>query len=427
MSQRLERPFDKAAGLWYHPGERGERGVDRVILHCDMNSFYASVELLDHPDLRDRPVAVCGDPESRHGVILAKNEGAKAFGVRTAETVWQARRKCPELVLLPSHREKYVYYSKKINAIYERYTDLVEPFSIDESWLDLTGSLHLFGGDAKQVADEIRKRVRAETGLTLSAGVSFNKVFAKMGSDYRKPDATTVISRENFRDLLWPLPVSALLFVGRAAERTLAEHGIHTIGDLAVTDRAVLMRLLGKAGATLRAYADGSEHSPVVPLRDQPPPKSVGNGCTFPQNLTGWEELRSGAAGLADSVAERLRQVGMKCTTVQVTIRDPQFRDICRQRRLEAPTFVTRDILEAACALIRAAWRPDAPVRALTITAQNLLPEGEAAEQLDLFAVNASQRRAKLEKLERAVDGVRQKYGHDALSLASAARGEEKR
>ena len=397
--------------------------MDRVILHCDMNSFYASVELLDHPELKERPVAVCGDPGSRHGVILAKNEGAKACGVRTAETVWQARRKCPDLVLLPAHREKYVHYSKVVNAIYETYTDLVEPFSIDESWLDLTGSLHLFGGDAGRVADEIRARVREETGLTLSAGVSFNKVLAKMGSDYRKPDATTVITRENFPQILWPLPVSALLFVGRAAERTLAGHGIRTIGDLATADREDLRRLLGKAGVTLRSYADGSEHSPVVPLRDQPPPKSVGNGYTFPQNLVGWEELRSGAAALADSVAYRLRRVGMKCTAVQVTIRDPQFRDICRQRRLEAPTFVTRDILEGAFAILQAVWRPSAPVRALTITAQNLIPQEEAGEQLDLFATGAAQRREKLEQLERAVDGVRQKYGRAALAPASTARG----
>ena len=397
--------------------------MDRVILHCDCNAFYASVECLLRPELREVPMAVCGDPESRHGVILAKNEGAKACGVRTAETVWQARRKCPDLVLLPAHREKYVHYSKVVNAIYETYTDLVEPFSIDESWLDLTGSLHLFGGDAGRVADEIRARVREETGLTLSAGVSFNKVLAKMGSDYRKPDATTVITRENFPQILWPLPVSALLFVGRAAERTLAGHGIRTIGDLATADREDLRRLLGKAGVTLRSYADGSEHSPVVPLRDQPPPKSVGNGYTFPQNLVGWEELRSGAAALADSVAYRLRRVGMKCTAVQVTIRDPQFRDICRQRRLEAPTFVTRDILEGAFAILQAVWRPSAPVRALTITAQNLIPQEEAGEQLDLFATGAAQRREKLEQLERAVDGVRQKYGRAALAPASTARG----
>ena len=197
--------------------------MDRVILHCDLNSFYASVELLDHPELRDRPVAVCGDPNSRHGIILAKNEPAKRYKVQTAETIWQARRKCPELVLLPAHHWKYRDYSRRVNAVYERYTDLVEPFSIDESWLDITGSLHLFGGDAKALADEIRRVLREELGLTVSVGVSFNKIFAKMGSDYKKPDATTVISRENYQELLWPLPITSLLFVGRSAAAALEQ------------------------------------------------------------------------------------------------------------------------------------------------------------------------------------------------------------
>ena len=178
--------------------------MDRVILHCDLNSFYASVELLDHPELRDRPVAVCGDPNSRHGIILAKNEPAKRYKVQTAETIWQARRKCPELVLLPAHHWKYRDYSRRVNAVYERYTDLVEPFSIDESWLDITGSLHLFGGDAKALADEIRRVLREELGLTVSVGASFNKIFAKMGSDYKKPDATTVISRGEEKERDWP-------------------------------------------------------------------------------------------------------------------------------------------------------------------------------------------------------------------------------
>jgi len=203
--------------------------MDRVILHCDLNSFYASVELLDHPELRDRPVAVCGDPNSRHGIILAKNEPAKRYKVQTAETIWQARRKCPELVLLPAHHWKYRDYSRRVNAVYERYTDLVEPFSIDESWLDITGSLHLFGGDAKALADEIRRVLREELGLTVSVGVSFNKIFAKMGSDYKKPDATTVISRENYQELLWPLPITSLLFVGRSAAAAL-EPGIDRVG-----------------------------------------------------------------------------------------------------------------------------------------------------------------------------------------------------
>ena len=393
--------------------------MERTILHCDLNSFYASVELLEHPELRAAPVAVCGDPESRHGIILAKNERAKAFGVKTAETIWQARRKCPDLALLRAHHWKYRDYSKQVNAIYERYTDLVEPFSIDESWLDVTGSLHLFGGDGRALADEIRRAVREELELTVSVGVSFNKVFAKMGSDYKKPDATTVVTRENFRDLLWPLPVSDLLFVGQSARRTLEGYGVRTIGDLARFDREALGDLLGKQGYTLHDYATGAERAPVIPARDLPGPESVGNGLTFSRNLVGWAQLHSGVAELSDEVAARLRSCGLKCTTVQIVIRDPNFKDICRQKRLSAPTYVARELTETAMELIRAAWRENAPVRALTLTAQALVEEGEAGEQLDLFAAGAAPRRDKLEKLEKAMDGIRDKFGRDAIAPAS--------
>ncbi|HJB99894.1 MAG TPA: DNA polymerase IV [Candidatus Flavonifractor merdavium] len=401
--------------------------MERVILHCDLNSFYASVELLDYPELRDKPVAVCGDPNSRHGIILAKNEPAKAFKVQTAETIWQARRKCPDLILLPAHHGKYREYSRKVNAVYERYTDLVEPFSIDESWLDVTGTLHLFHTDGKGLADRIRRAVREELGLTVSVGVSFNKVFAKMGSDYKKPDATTVVSRDNYQELLWPLPVTDLLFVGRAAARVLAGYGVHTIGDLARFDRAALGEILGKGGYTLHDYATGAEHSPVIPARDMPGPKSVGNGLTFPRNLVGWAELRTALSELADEVAARLRKHALKCTTIQVTIRDPNFKDICRQTRLAAPTYVSRDLVEAAMALVRAAWNEKAPVRALTITAQNLVEEGDAGEQLNLFAANAAPRRDKLEKLEKAMDGIRDKFGREAISSASNLRRGDRR
>ena len=394
--------------------------MDRVIFHCDLNSFYASVELLDHPELKDRPAAVCGDPESRHGIILAKNELAKKYKVQTAEPIWQARRKCPDLVLLPAHHWKYREYSKKVNAIYERYTDLVEPFSIDESWLDVTWTLHLFGGDGKALADQIRQTVRQELGLTVSVGVSFNKVFAKMGSDYRKPDATTVITRENFQQLLWPLPVTDLLFVGRAAARVLNGYGIRTIGDLARFDRESLGQILGKGGYTLHDYATGREHAPVVPARDMPGPKSVGNGLTFPKNLVGWEQLRTALSELADEGAVRLRKHGLKCTTVQITVRDPSFKDICRQKRLSAPTYISRDLAQCGMELLHSCWSERQPVRALTITAQNLVEERDAGEQVDLFAADAIPCRDKLEKLEKAMDSIRDKYGRGAISIASA-------
>ena len=404
--------------MCYNRSEKGGGAMDRIILHCDLNSFYASVELRSRPDLQNVPVAVCGDPTSRHGIILAKNEPAKKFGVQTAETIWQAKKKCPELVLLPPPHKLYRQVSKEVNTIYEQYTDLVEPFGIDESWLDVTHTLHLFGGDAKALADHLRQRMKQEMGLTLSVGVSFNKVFAKLGSDYKKPDATTVISRENYQELLWPLPITSLLFVGRSAAAALEHYGVHTIGDLARLDREAAASILGRQGCTLHDYATGAEHSPVVPAREQPGPKSVGNGLTFPRNLVGWAELHAGVTELADEVAVRLRGHGLKCTTLQVTIRDPNFKDICRQKRLSAPTYVARELTETAMELIRAAWRENAPVRALTLTAQ-ALEEGEAGEQLDLFAAGAAPRRDKLEKLEKAMDGIRGKFGRDAIAPAS--------
>ena len=239
--------------------------AERVILHCDLNSFFASVELLDKPTLRDVPVAVCGDPKSRHGIILAKNEPAKKMGVKTAETLWQARKKCPALVLLPPHHRLYEEYSRRVNEIYDRFTDLVEPFGIDESWLDVTGSLHLFGGDGKALADRIRATIREETGLTVSVGVSFNKVFAKLGSDMKKPDATTVIPAEGWQSMVWPLPLGDMLFAGRTATETLRKYGVETVGQLAACDPALPEQLLGKMGLQLWQYANGMDKSPVKP------------------------------------------------------------------------------------------------------------------------------------------------------------------
>lgn len=402
--------------------------MDRIILHCDCNGFFASVELLSHPELRDLPVAVCGDPKSRHGIILAKNEPAKAFGIKTAETIWQAQRKCPNLVLLPSHHALYSEYSKKINAIYEQYTDLVEPFGIDESWLDITGTVHLFGGDPVAVADELRRRIREELGLTISVGVSFNKIFAKLGSDYKKPDATTVISRDNFRTIVWPLPVSDLLYVGRAAASLLERYDVNTIGDLAQFDREALNTLLGKQGIQLWEYANGMENSSVLPAETYIPPKSVGNGETFPHDLTTIDEIRSGVSMLADSIAFRLRRHHLKATTLQVTIRDPHFRDICRQKPLSGPSCVARELTEISMELIQESWKIGDPIRAITLTAHNLVPEDEATQQLDLFGSNSVQRRDRLEKLERTVDDLRMKFGHDTLhSAGSYSSSEEKK
>ena len=394
----------------------------RTILHCDMNSFYASVELLSYPELRSRPVAVCGDPESRHGIILAKNEPAKQCGIVTAETIWQARKKCPELILLPPHRELYRQYSKEINAIYCRYTDLVEPFSIDESWLDITGSMHLFGGDGKAIADEIRTTIFRETGLTCSVGVSFNKIFAKLGSDYRKPDATTVIAPENWRDIVFPLPVSALLFVGKAATQVLHQYGIDTIGQLAACRPALLQDLFGKTGQQLYDYANGLECAPVRPFGTREPIKSVGNGTTFRKDLTSWEEVYTQLSILSDTVAVRLRKHDLYCTAVQVTIRDTSFRTITRQKQLPRSTHLSREITEACMELMRQAWQMPNPIRMLTVTALHPITEENWVEQLDLLAPDAPRKTEKLEKLETTMDQIRSKFGGSAISYGTAFR-----
>lgn len=391
--------------------------ADRVIFHCDLNCFFASVELLDKPALREVPVAVCGDPASRHGIILAKNEPAKRRGVQTAETVWQAKQKCPNLILLPPHHGLYARYSRRINTIYGQYTDLVEPFGIDESWLDVTGSLHLFGDDARQLADDIRARLRQEVGLTISVGVSFNKVFAKLGSDYKKPDATTVISRENWRDIVWPLPVGDLLFVGRAARRTLGQYGVETIGQLAACKPEMLEQLMGKMGVQLYRYANGLDDAPVRPQHQREPVKSVGNSTTFPENLTRWEEIRSGLQLLSDSVAGRLRKEGLYCGGVAVAVKDAQFRTVSRQMRLGAPTHLMRDIFEAAQELTRRIWKAPTPVRLLSVTALYITDSADSYQQLDLLAGDAPLRDQRQEQLESAMDTIRGKYGRDAIAF----------
>ena len=396
--------------------------AERVILHCDLNCFFASVELLRYPALRDVPVAVCGDPESRHGIVLAKNEAAKQLGVKTAETIWQARQKAPHLITLPPHHGLYREYSRKVNAIYGQYTDLVEPFGIDESWLDITGSMHLFGGDGKSIADQLRERLREELGLTISVGVSFNKIFAKLGSDYKKPDATTVIDRGNWQAIVWPLPVGDLLGVGRSTQKLLRQYGVETIGQLAAFPRQTLETLLGKHGTQLHDYANGLENSPVRPQHEAEPVKSVGNGTTFPQNLTRWEEVRSGLAVLSDSVAGRLRRQGLYCGGVALTIRNAQFRQFSRQVRLDAPTHLQKDIYQTALALARQSWHAPDPIRALTVTALYLTDSADSFQQLDLLDGAAAQREEKQERLEQAMDAIRGKYGKGAISFGNTGK-----
>jgi len=397
-----------------------EDTVDRTILHCDLNGFYAAVECLHRPELKDVPMAVGGDVEKRHGIILAKNELAKKFGVTTAETVWQARQKCPGLVLVPPRHDEYDKYSKFVNQLYERFTPLVEPFGIDESWLDVTGTMHIFG-DGQKIADTIRAAVKTELGLSVSVGVSFTKVFAKLGSDYKKPDATTVISRDNYKTIVFPLPVTDLLFVGEAAATVLARLGIATIGQLAASDRKLIMDKLGKMGGVLHDYANGIDDELVRSADDARQAKSIGNGMTFKRDLVGIDDIRTGVMSLADTVAARLRCEGLRCNTVQVMIKDPQFKSISRQRKLDSPTHLAAEIGGAAIELIRSAWDMKAKIRTITVTGADLVAEDDSG-QMSLFADAHDTRREKNEKIERAMDNIRGRFGKGAISSGATVK-----
>ncbi len=398
---------------------------DRNILHCDCNGFYASVELLSHPELRDLPVAVGGDGQTRHGIVLAKNEAAKKYGVVTRETLWQARQKCPDLVVLPPHRDMYTKYSRIINGIYTSYTDLVEPFGIDESWLDVTDTWRQFAPSPKDLADLIRERVKNETGLTISVGVSFNKIFAKLGSDYKKPDATTQITRENFKDIVFPLPVSDLLYVGKSTRETLISMGVSTIGDLARIPAEILESRFGKHGPELYRYSNGLDESPVENFYREKDIKSVGSGNTFSYDLTDPGEIKSAVMALREEVGERLRRHGLYANGVRLTIRYPDFYTFTRQVQVPS-TSVTMEIYFSALSLFTENTRPGQGIRALTVTAIDL-SEDKKAGQTSLFEENSEKSREKSEKLQAAIDDIRGRYGKASLQNASVFAQEQKK
>ncbi len=389
--------------------------MNRTILHCDCNAYYASVEMLFRPELANVPMAVCGDPKSRQGIILAKNELAKSYGIVTAQTVWQAKQKCKDLVLVPPRREEYGKFCVLINEIYKSYTDRVEMFSIDESWLDVSASLRLFG-DGKQIADTIRKRVEEEIGITISVGVSFNKIFAKLGSDYKKPNATTVITQENYKEILYPLPVTDMFFVGKRTAERLQKMGITTIGALANTQKNLLKNTFGKAGEMLHDYANGIDNTPVRSADDVSERKSIGNGITFKRNLLGEEDIKRGLQLLVDNVGTRLRAKGLFCKTVQVHIKDPNFNVISRQATLPRPICTTKALYDAAYAILQKEWNFKRPIRLLSLNATNLCNNNIG--QLTFFD-EPEQKTTDQESLDSALDSIRKKYGKKSVLSAS--------
>ncbi len=392
--------------------------MDRVILHSDINACYVSIELLDRPDLLGKPVAVGGDVQARHGIILAKSDQAKRCGVKTGMVLWQAKQLCPELVILRPHYEKYERYSHACRAIYSQYTDLQEPFGLDESWLDITGC-HAHK-DGYLAAEEIRQRVRRELGLTVSVGVSWNKPFAKLGSDYRKPDAVTVFDRGNFRQTVWPLPVSALLFVGPASTRALGTMGIHTIGQLASADPETLRLRMGKTGLTLYRYANGWDDSPVRPFACPPAAKSIGNSTTPPRDLVCDEDVRAVMLALAEEVGGRLRESHVRARRIEIAVRDAgDLHWTGHQAVLDRPTDLTRELYGRAMALFRDIHAWPGPLRGLGLRAGTLI-DADAPEQTDMFTDYA--RLDGLRRIDAAVDAMRAKYGRACIRYLGAAK-----
>ena len=387
----------------------------RSVLHIDMNACYASIECLYDPSIRNLPVAVGGDVETRHGIILAKNQIAKRFGVKTGEALWQAKQKCPKLHIVPPHFDRYLRFSRMAREIYADYTDLVEPFGLDEVWCDVTGTQKLRERGMEALANEIRERVKFELGITVSVGASWNKIFAKLGSDYKKPDAVTVFTPENYRDKVWSLPASDLLGVGRATERKLASRGIHTIGDIAAAPPSMLRGILGKWGLILHDFATGYDTSPVARAGDEAVIKSIGNSTTTPRDLCCDEDAGIVYWMLCESVAERMRESGFLCRGVQVHIRDNELASFERQLKLESPTCLASTLHEAAMRLLRENWDWHKPLRSIGVRATDLLP---ASTPVQCSIFEDSERQEKRERLERSVDDLRRRFGHYCVGRA---------
>lgn len=388
--------------------------MGRNVLHVDMNCYYVSVEMQRRPELRNRPLAVCGSQEERHGIVLTANYLAKPKGVKTGMAIWQARQHCPDLVVLPPDMEEYIRVSKMAREIYEDYTDQVEPFGLDECWLDVTGSTALYGSPVT-IAREISDRIKFELGITASIGVSDNKITAKLGSDYKKPDAITRIGRDNYRELVYPLPVEDLLYVGPATSRKLRSMGICTIGELAQCEPETLTCRFGKIGAVLHMFANGRDVSPVQRSNHVPNVKSVGNSATTPRDLENDDDVRLMLFLLAESVAARMRELASRCTVVEVSVRDKDLYSFCRQRKLRTPTCSSAEIAETAYDLFQRNYHWEKAIRSIGVRGAGLV-EMDACLQMSLF--QDERQRDKRERIDAAVDKLRQRYGYMSVQRA---------
>ncbi len=392
--------------------------TDRTILHCDLNNFFASVAVLDNPTLKNCPLAVCGSTEERHGIVLAKNELAKKFGIVTAEATWQAKRKCPDLVTVPPDHKRYREVSRAVREIYLRYSDKVEPFGIDECWLDVTGSQLLFGS-GEEIAERLRREIKKEIGVTISVGVSFNKVFAKLGSDLKKPDAVTVISRENYKEKVWPLSADSMLGVGRNTKKQLESLGIFTIGDIVSAGPQVVKNRLGKMGEQLFSFANGDDSSPVT--AEQPRPKSVGRTTTCREDLHSFDQVWPVILELSEEIAATLRHEGLFCNSVQAHIRTNDLITREFQGPLHAPTQSSVAMAKKCMELMKSNFGFSAPLRSVGLRAINLT-DSNSAYQTDIFF--DAQTAVREEHIEDEIFAIRDRFGHDSIIRGATVKKE---
>ncbi len=385
--------------------------MPRTILHVDANCFYASVECLYHPSIRSKPVAVCGDPDARHGIVLTANYPAKRMGVKVGQAIWQAKQTCAGLVTVPPNYDLYVHFSQMMRSIWEEYSDRVEAFGLDENWVDVSDEVK----DVRQgklLADLLRERVKNELGITVSIGVADNKIFAKLGSDFKKPDGTTAIYPETFKEQIWPLPARDLLYVGPATAKKLARMNICTIGDLARVDSSWLKMLLGKNGLLLQAFALGLDSSPVMPVTAAAAIKSIGNSTTTPHDIQTMDDAKCVYYLLAESVAARLREHGFRARCVSISARTTALFTSGCQTMLKTPTDLTSEIANTACQLFAANFSPLLPLRSVGISCSHL---SSASSPMQLSFVEDPAARIKKENLDRAIDDLRRRYGHNIV------------
>lgn len=397
--------------------------ADRVIFHVDANSAFLSwtaaykVKVLgEELDIREVPSVVAGDKASRHSIILAKSAPAKKYGIQTGEPLFQALEKCPELVIVPPDYELYVEASRHFVQMLRQFSPIVEQYSIDEAWVDMTGTERLWG-KPRLAAEQMRQRIWEELGFTVNIGISSNKLLAKMAGDFEKPNKVHTLFPEEVPDKFWPLPVRDLFLVGSATEKKLKLMGIHTIGDLANADRALLRKRLGKHGETIWHFANGRNADAVVP--EPAENKGYGNSTTTAQDVVTAQQAYQVILSLCETVASRMRRDGKCGSCISIHLRTNEFHHFSHQTVLTGSTNITSEIFDAACRIFDEAWDGVTPLRQLGVQMTRL--SNEPYQQFDFFSGLTPEQYEKKLKLDETVDALRDKFGEDAIRRAKFA------